>query len=120
MANTAGTYPELIEMTSYHARAGAPCVADFLPNTGGAVTACRLTTEEQRRKRAMYDCFTSQADVIASFRTNLIVERYRTAPSYVFRDRPHLGDLYYEILGLGTWESFRESVMRAEEALALT
>src|SRR5690606_13524263 len=54
-----------------------------------------LSGREQRRKRAMIDCFASQAVTLAPFR-ELEVERYRLAPGYDFTRAPHPGRLLYE------------------------
>jgi LmbE family N-acetylglucosaminyl deacetylase len=85
--------PALIEMTSYHRSGAGRATGSFLPG-GGAAISLVLSGSEQRRKRAMLDCFATQRAVLAGFAT--AVERYRAAPRYDFTRPPHPGRLYYE------------------------
>ncbi len=72
-------------------------VQRFLP--GPAETRVTLCPEEQAQKRAMLDCFVTQAGILSGF--GVSVERYRPAPAYDFTAPPHPGPLNYENWG---WE----------------
>ena len=91
--------PEILEMTSYHARNGSRMSGDFLPHTGsgGNVRTIELTPEERARKARMLGCYLSQWHVISDF--PLEPERLRVAPVYDFTAPPHEGSLWYEMLG---------------------
>ncbi len=85
---------EIIEMTSYHRAAdGSVATGRFLPN-GAPATVISLAPQEQRRKRAMLDAFTSQRRTLAGFGT--AQESFRPAPAYDFAAPPHSGALHYE------------------------
>lgn len=86
--------PVLLEMTSYHATLDGGWMAGvFLPN-GEAAASISLTAQERIRKRAMLDCFRTQADALAPFGTEK--ESFRAAPAYDFRSPSHAGTLNYE------------------------
>jgi LmbE family N-acetylglucosaminyl deacetylase len=94
----------LVEMTSYHRRAGALAVGEFLrrdaaagsgPETRQAVR--RLSERDRALKARMLACYRSQAAVVAAFGVG--AERYRPAPRYDFGAPPHAGPLHYETLG---------------------
>ena len=83
----------LFEMTSYHAGGdGGLSAHRFLP--GPDALHVHLTEAEQARKRAMYACYRTQAQVLAGF--GVTHEAYRPAPAYDFAQPPHPGTLYYE------------------------
>ena len=84
--------PAIVEMTSYHAGPGGIQTGVFLPGT--PEVCIRLSPEEQALKRAMLDCFISQAQMLAPF--TVACERFRLAPSYRFDTPPHEGPLFYE------------------------
>lgn len=85
--------PALVELASYHARAGGTALLDFLPGAADPVTIV-LSREERALKRRLFACFTSQREVLAAF--PLEVERFRPAPRYRFDRPPHPGRLHYE------------------------
>ena len=91
----------VFEFAGYHAGpAGMPddmTRQRFLP--GPAETRITLDPEEAALKQAMYDCFHTQAAVLAAFGAS--VERFRPAPGYDFTEPPHPGRLNYETWG---WE----------------
>jgi LmbE family N-acetylglucosaminyl deacetylase len=93
------TAPQLIEMTSYHAREGTCETGTFLPY--GAQTlpelAIELSQQDRARKEAMLACYESQRLVLQTF--GLDRERFRLAPTYDFTRPPHSGRLWYECLG---------------------
>ena len=101
----------IIEMTSYHNRAGAIATEEFLPWPGPfseplptplpeirAVNAV-LDENERRLKRRMLDCFVTQHETLRWFSPN--VERFRLAPDYDFTRPPHEGTLFYEYFDWG-------------------
>ncbi len=87
----------VIEFAGYHAGPDGSFVAgEFLP--GPPATDIVLDEEEQALKRALFDCFPTQAGILAEFGT--AVERFRPAcPD--FREPPHPGTLNYEHWGWG-------------------
>ena len=88
------TPPALVEMTSYHLRAGALTTYEFLPNGEGPVITVRLGMEERFLKRRMVECHATQQQVLDHFPID--IERFRPAPRYDFARPPHPGRLYYE------------------------
>lgn len=96
--------PEILEMTSYHARNGTRVSGEFLPGVAAAgeelpvlTLTLTLTAEERSRKAQMLACYVSQWHVISDF--PLEPERLRVAPAYDFSKPPHDGVLWYETLG---------------------
>jgi LmbE family N-acetylglucosaminyl deacetylase len=94
--------PEILEMTSYHARNGVRVSGEFLPGAPGGgeelpVLTLTLSPEERARKARMLGCYLSQWHVISDF--PLEPERLRVAPRYDFTKPPHEGILWYETLG---------------------
>ena len=90
------------EFAGYHAGSGAGSetgmVAQrFLP--GPPEIAVSLTAAEAACKRAMLDCFATQAGILGAF--SPAIERFRAAPGYDFAAPPHAGMLNYENWG---WE----------------
>jgi N-acetylglucosamine malate deacetylase 2 len=86
--------PGLLEMSSYHLGVDGMLPGTFLPAGEQEVRTVHLTPDEQRHKRALFDCFASQGRTLACF--PLDVERFRRAPAYDFRAPPHAGPLFYE------------------------
>jgi N-acetylglucosamine malate deacetylase 2 len=86
--------PVVIEMTSYHLGAGGLQPGNFLAAAEEEVRTVHLTPEEQRYKRALFDCFPTQSRTLEMF--PLEVERFRRSPAYDFRAPPHRGPLFYE------------------------
>lgn len=112
--------PLLVEMTSYHARAGALVTGEFLPYGGvDGQTLLTLTPKERGLKRRMLDCFATQREVLSSF-PPAEVECFRPAPSYRFTEPPHDGPLLYETRSLPiAGESWRELARQALRDLGL-
>jgi LmbE family N-acetylglucosaminyl deacetylase len=93
--------PTLIEMTSYHARAGQFITGEFLPSRVDRDVAkevrVELSAADQERKRGMFAAYSSQARVLNEF--SIERERFRLAPDYDFSRPPHEGKLWYECMG---------------------
>jgi len=90
----------VIEFPAYHAGPGSEMeVQRFLPAATAPETLVRLSPGETDRKRAMLDCFHTQAGVLHLFAASM--ERFRPAPAYDFTAPPHPGLLNYERWG---WE----------------
>ena len=95
VSQLAESHPEIVEMTSYHARNGQCVTGEFLNSTVEIVREfCEI---DQSRKRKMLDAYASQRLVLESFGTDR--ERFRTAPEYDFSQPPHEGKLWYECMG---------------------
>lgn len=91
--------PAILELASYHAAAGEKVVQEFLPHDAAdrEQRIVHLSAAERRLKQRVFDCFTSQREVLRQFSTHF--ERYRPAPRYVFTKPPHEGLLNYERYG---------------------
>lgn len=85
-----------IEMPLYHAQRGSFRALRFVDDRDGIIV--NLDEEQIYRKQRMYECFTTQRDVLAQF--PIEIERFRVAPCYDFTRPPHAGPLWYEILGM--------------------
>ncbi len=117
----AGRRP-VLEFAGYHAdAAGALITGHFLPGLAersrlrGDPVVITLTDAEQRQKRAMFDCFKTQAGVLGAFGT--FEESFRPAPAYDFTAPPLPGQLNYEHWGWSmTGRRWREL---AREALCV-
>jgi LmbE family N-acetylglucosaminyl deacetylase len=107
-----GESPTIIEMTSYHNRAGLMQTGEFLPDPRSPVISLPLNPEQSRLKHELLETFISQEKVLDQF--SLRWERFRLAPNYNFQQPPHQGTLFYEQYGLG-WdaESWREVASQA-------
>jgi LmbE family N-acetylglucosaminyl deacetylase len=88
--------PIILELTSYHNYNGKRRLFNFLPTAMNPIRTVRLSVEAQRTKRQMFEFFTSQRALLASF--PIEVERFRQAPRYLFTVPPHDGQLDYERL----------------------
>ncbi len=86
----------VFEFAGYHAGPDGRMQAQRFLH-GPAETRITLDPEDSARKQAMYDCFHTQADVLAAFGAS--VERFRPAPGYDFAEPPHPGPLNYENWG---------------------
>jgi LmbE family N-acetylglucosaminyl deacetylase len=107
--------PARVEFASYHQREGSLTAAHFWAAEGVEETVLTLTPEEQARKRAALDRFTTQQYLLAELRPQ--AERLRLAPRYDFTLPPPPGAAYYDRLGWAiTSEAWRE---RARAALAI-
>jgi N-acetylglucosamine malate deacetylase 2 len=95
----------VVEAPFYHAGPTGTEVGTFLPEIDesfngsstlrtNASIICTLSPEEQRRKRALLDCFVSQRETLAPF--GIEQEQFRLAPDYDFTHTPHAGRLLYE------------------------
>jgi LmbE family N-acetylglucosaminyl deacetylase len=91
--------PAVLEFTSYHNRDGERVVHEFLPHARAdkGQRLILLADDEQQRKAQMYECFTSQQNVVGTFST--AIEKFRPAPRYNFTEAPHAGLLNYERYG---------------------
>jgi LmbE family N-acetylglucosaminyl deacetylase len=78
--------PVVLELSSYHERAGEMAVFSFLPSTRHPARTVRLTPAERELKRRMYDCYESQRAMLGYF--PIAVERFRAAPRYDFGAPP--------------------------------
>jgi len=98
--------PDLIEMTSYHARNGRCVTGAFLDNrTSRADRVCvldlslldlPLQEEERQRKNEMFAAYSSQRLVLENFTTER--EQFRPALEYDFAKPPHIDKLWYECM----------------------
>ncbi len=86
--------PQLLEMTSYHARDGVCVTGEFLPYEAVPELVIELSEEERDRKHKMLAAHESQQVVLGRFRTDR--ELFRPAPDYDFAQAPHQGKLWYE------------------------
>lgn len=110
--------PALVEMTSYHNRAGRIAIGEFLPHDGHDALTVRLSPEEREQKRQLMACYGTQRSTLGQFQLEL--ERFRWAPRYDFMAPPHAGTLFYELFPWGmTGERFRELARQAMAELDL-
>jgi N-acetylglucosamine malate deacetylase 2 len=86
----------LIEMTSYHARAGRCVTGEFLHSDPSSELVIELSEEQRLRKSQMLAAHSSQRAVLAGFGVDR--ERFRLAPAYDFSKPPHDGPLWYECM----------------------
>jgi N-acetylglucosamine malate deacetylase 2 len=106
--------PLIMEMTSYHNYQGRRRLFDFLPFGGSVTKTVELSDEAKEIKRQMFEAFTSQQGLLRTIPVE--VERFRSAPRYLFTVPPHEGELDYERLCRKlTGEQWRAE---AEKALA--
>jgi LmbE family N-acetylglucosaminyl deacetylase len=103
--------PDLLEMTSYHARDGHLVTAEFLNEGSNSSTSVELSAQEIRRKQLMLNSYQSQWRVLQSFDAGK--ESLRLAPVYDFMRPPHSGKLWYECLG---WQMTGEAWRHAAAA----
>ena len=103
--------PDVFEMLSYHAGPGGRIETNrFLPGPEPVVVPLREA--ERARKRAMLDCFASQAATLAAFGTGH--EAFRPAPLYDFTAPPHAGPAYYDGFDWGmTGAAWRDAAREA-------
>jgi LmbE family N-acetylglucosaminyl deacetylase len=78
--------PVVLELTSYHERAGEMACFSFLPDARHRARTVRLGSAERELKQRMYDCYESQRAVLDYF--PIAVERFRAAPRYDFGAPP--------------------------------
>ena len=84
----------VVEFAGYHA-AGGGFQTEFLP--GPTATTLTLTPSEHAERRAMLNCFASQAEILSRFDDGHV--QLRPAPPYDFTSPPHDGPLNYETWG---------------------
>ena len=89
--------PEIIEMTSYHARDGRCITGEFLEAESDRHLTVAISGTQRKRKQQMLAAHASQRVVLASFPTDR--ELFRAAPCYDYSQPPHGGSLWYERLG---------------------
>jgi N-acetylglucosamine malate deacetylase 2 len=89
--------PELLEMTSYHARDGRCVTGEFLRPRSSPEMCFEFSPSDRERKRKMLDAYASQRLVLENFPID--EERLRLAPEYNFSEPPHAGKLWYECMG---------------------
>lgn len=107
----------IIEGAFYHGGPDGTSVGSFLPAKQPTPEATyRLTPEEQRKKQALMDCFTTQRETLRGF--PLHYERFRIAPEYDFGKPPHPGPVFYDMHPWGmTSRHFCELAKEAQSAL---
>jgi LmbE family N-acetylglucosaminyl deacetylase len=108
--------PLVLELTSYHNFSGQRRVFDFLPFLGTDSRTITLTETEKILKRRMYDEFATQKECLKRF--PISIERFRSAPRYLFTAAPHEGTLDYErYCTVITGAQWRSNAGKALEAL---
>lgn len=103
--------PAQVEMTGYHLESGAFVGQRFLPGDTAESLEVTLGEEERRIKRALFDLYISQKDVLSAF--SIDVERFRDAPEHDFTRAPHEGALHYEVHGWFVGAEWRALAGRA-------
>ena len=88
--------PEIVEMTSYHARNETCVTGEFLNSRPSSEIEIHLAELGRERKRQMMDEYKSQKLVLENF--PIASERLRVAPVYDFSQPPHEGKLWYECM----------------------
>ncbi|HZE08601.1 MAG TPA: PIG-L family deacetylase [Gemmatimonadaceae bacterium] len=108
--------PIVLELTSYHNYSGERRVFDFLPFLGSDVRTILLSDHERALKERVYGEFVSQIEVLKRF--PIKIERFRTAPRYVFTEAPHEGVLDYErFCTMITGAEWRKNAAKALDTL---
>lgn len=112
--------PLVIECAFYHMGHSGIETGMFLPHPQQAsVMTFSLSADEQRRRKLLLDCFTTQRETLRFFPADR--ESFRVAPAYDFTQPPHAAKLFYEQYPWGmTGERFRDLAARAERELAGT
>jgi LmbE family N-acetylglucosaminyl deacetylase len=108
--------PIIIEAPFYHAGPHGMLTGEFLPGSPATPGISRsLSPGEQKRKRDLFACFTTQAEVLRSF--PLDRELFRIAPVYDFTHPPHPGPVFYDGFPWGmTSQRFCELARHALES----
>lgn len=87
--------PVIVESPFYHKGQHGFAAGEFLPHPETRLNvAYALGAAEQRQKRELIECFTTQAQTLSGF--GLEWERYRVAPEYDFTHPPHDPPLGYD------------------------
>ena len=110
--------PVILEAAFYHASPRGGEAGTFLPHSSDTKhVEHRLSDEEQRRKRALLDCFVTQRETLSGF--PLEYECFRVAPQYDFQRPPHEGGALYDRYPWGmTSKRFCSLAAAADEELA--
>ncbi|HEY3800057.1 MAG TPA: PIG-L deacetylase family protein [Caulobacteraceae bacterium] len=111
---TRGTPIEVVEAPFYRSVAGRFTPHSFTPIPGARGVQVDLTPGEVERKRAMIDCFITQAPIFEHYRPRL--ERFRHAPAYDFTRPPNDGLVDYE-REFFAWSAWAEATAPALAAL---
>jgi LmbE family N-acetylglucosaminyl deacetylase len=110
--------PVLLELSSYHSDNGRMSTFDFLPEKTCLKVVTRLSDDQRRLKKKMFDCFETQKNVLQYF--PIETECFRNAPVYDFTRAPHEGKLYYEYYDWGVkGDQWRKLAKEAIEKLNL-
>jgi LmbE family N-acetylglucosaminyl deacetylase len=106
--------PAIYEMAIYPGNNGLSKVPEFLFDASRESTTLVLDATAVKLKRQMFECFTTQREVMAN--TPLGPEKFREAPIYDFRLPPHFGKLHYEKLEFGItgkeWRSLARQALK--------
>ena len=105
--------PDLVEMTSYHARDGRLITGQFLPSSSDTPRLIDLHPGEIDRKKLMIDAYRSQRRVLQSFTVG--TEMLRIAPPYDFSRAPACWQTLVRVLGMANdrskWRSLAAAAM---------
>jgi N-acetylglucosamine malate deacetylase 2 len=109
--------PLIVEAPFYHAgRKGMETGTFLVAQRETSELRYQLSAEEQERKQALLNAFTTQHDTLRYFPVD--EERYRIAPQYEFRRPPHAGDIFYDHHPWGVnSQTFCELAWEADDAL---
>ena len=111
------TPPAILEIALYNAQKGTRVVQQFVPHERAdrGQLLIRLSAKERTLKQAIFDCFTTQRNVLENFSTEF--EKFRPAPRYDFTRPPHSGVLNYERYGDPdrgkSWRAQAERVLKS-------
>lgn len=95
LKSTQGKGPMIVEGTFYHSGPGGIETGCFLPPPEPIQEKIyHLSPEEQRIKKALFACFSTQQGVLHHFSTER--ECFRIAPRYDFHKPPHSGPVFYD------------------------
>lgn len=110
-----GRTPLVLEMTSYHGRAGSMEAGTFLPFDDAQEVTLVLSQTKRRFKAALFEHYRTQRHVLRAFPID--IERFRVAPKYDFAAPPHAGRLFYENFNWGmTGARWRELARRSRQS----
>lgn len=107
--------PMIYEMAIYPGNDGQSRVPEFLFASARESTTLVLDEPTARLKQQMFDCFSTQRDVLVD--TPLGPEKFREAPVYDFRLPPYFRELQYEKLNWQLtgreWRSLARQALKA-------
>jgi len=105
-----------LEFPLYHAGQDGEMVVSKFAGGGEAEQVLELSPEECQAKRAMLECFPSQAEFLSRFPIGS--ERFRPVPARDFTKPPHPAPLLYERWGWGiSGEEWRQHAQEAVSRL---